>query len=134
MRNILLDTNAYTSLLTGDTRVLDTVASAEVVFMSIFVLGELYAGFRGGTKNVKNRNILEKFLVKPTVKILNATSETAEIFGSLKNNLKKAGTPLPINDVWIAAHAMETGSLIITYDCHFEKIPGIRSWDQGPLG
>jgi tRNA(fMet)-specific endonuclease VapC len=134
MRNILLDTNAYTSLLTGDTRVLDTVASAEVVFMSIFVLGELYAGFRGGTKNVKNRNILEKFLLKPTVKILNATSETAEIFGSLKNNLKKAGTPLPINDVWIAAHAMETGSLIITYDRHFEKIPGIRSWDQGPLG
>jgi tRNA(fMet)-specific endonuclease VapC len=81
MKNILLDTNAYTSLLTGDARVLDTVASAEVVFMSIFVLGELYAGFRGGTKNAENRNFLEKFLLKPTVKILNATSETTEIFG-----------------------------------------------------
>ncbi len=130
MKNILLDTNAYTKLLTGDTSVLNAVASAEVVFMSIFVLGELFAGFKGGSKNVKNRNTLKKFLLKPTVKILNATSETAEIFGAVKNALKKAGTPLPINDVWISAHAMETGSLIITYDQHFKKIPGIRFWDQ----
>ena len=130
MKNILLDTNAYTKLLAGGTEVLNAVASAEAVFMSIFVLGELYAGFRGGTKNVKNRNILKKFLSRPTVKILNATSETAEIFGTVKNTLKKAGTPLPINDVWICAHAMETGSLIITYDRHFNKIPGIRLWDR----
>ena len=132
MKNILLDTNAYTKLLAGDTEVLDAVASAEVVFMSIFVLGELYAGFKAGTKNVKNRNILKQFLLKPTVKILNATSETAEIFGSVKNTLKKAGSPLPINDVWISAHAMETGSIIITYDKHFKIIPGIRIWDQDP--
>ena len=100
--------------------------------MSIFVLGDLYAGFKCGTKNLKNRNILKKFLLKPTVKILNATSETAEIFGSVKKNLRKAGTPLPINDVWIAAHAMETGSIIITYDQHYKTIPGIRLWDQDP--
>jgi tRNA(fMet)-specific endonuclease VapC len=61
---------------------------------------------------------------------LNATSETAEIFGSLKNALRKAGTPLPINDVWIAAHGIETGSIIVTYDQHFRKILGIRLWDR----
>lgn len=97
--------------------------------MSIFVLGELYAGFLGGTKNRENRDVLKRFLSKPTVKMLNATSETAEVFGSLKNELKQAGTALPINDVWIAAHGIETGSVIVTYDQHFLKISGIRLWD-----
>ena len=60
--------------------------------------------------------------------ILEADQETAEIFGEVKNNLKTAGAPLPINDVWIGAHAMETGSIIVTYDRHFSKIAGIRLW------
>jgi tRNA(fMet)-specific endonuclease VapC len=68
-------------------------------------------------------------LLKPTVKILNATSETAEVFGFVKSNLRMAGTPVPINDVWIAAHGIETGSTIITYDTHFKKIAGVRLWD-----
>ena len=51
-----------------------------------------------------------------------------KIFGKLKNDLKLAGTPLPINDVWIASHAMETGSVIVTYDRHFFRIPGVRVW------
>jgi tRNA(fMet)-specific endonuclease VapC len=130
MRSIILDTNAYARLLTGEKDVLDMVAAAEVIFMSIFVLGELYAGFAGGTKRRENRDILRRFLVKPTVKILNATSETSDIFGSLKNTLKQAGTPVPINDVWIAAHGMETGSVIVTYEQHFLKIAGIRLWDR----
>jgi tRNA(fMet)-specific endonuclease VapC len=109
---------------------LDVVASAEVVLMSIFVLGELYAGFLGGVKNRENLVILNRFLEKPSVKIFNATSETAEIFGAIKNTLKQAGTPLPINDVWIAAHGIESGSVIITYDAHFRLIPGIRLWDR----
>jgi tRNA(fMet)-specific endonuclease VapC len=130
MNKIILDTNAYARLLAGQKKVLDEVSSAEVLFMSIFVLGELYSGFIGGTKNRENRNVLMRFLSKPSVKILNATSETAEVFGSLKNALRQAGTPLPINDVWFAAHAIETGSVIVTYDQHFNKIPGIRLWDH----
>lgn len=130
MKSIILDTNAYARLLRGGEDVLDMVASAEVIFMSIFVLGELYAGFAGGAKSRENRDILKRFLIKPTVKILNATSETADIFGLLKNTLKQAGTPVPINDVWIAAHGMETGSIIVTYDQHFLKIAGIRIWDR----
>jgi tRNA(fMet)-specific endonuclease VapC len=129
LKKIILDTNAYTKLLAGGEDVLDAVACAEVIFMSIFVLGELYAGFLGGTKNRENRDVLKRFLSKPTVKMLNATSETAEVFGSLKNELKQAGTALPINDVWIAAHGIETGSVIVTYDQHFLKISGIRLWD-----
>jgi len=104
--------------------------SAEVVYVSIFVLGELYAGFAGGTKERQNKETLNRFLLKPTAKILNATAETAEVFGKVKQDLKKAGTPLPINDVWIAAHAIETGSTVITYDNHFKNVAGLRLWDR----
>ncbi len=130
MRNILLDTNAYSRLLIGNEDVLEVVASAEVVFMSIFVLGELHAGFAGGSKKMENVELLSRFLKKPTVKIANATSEPAEVFGFIKNALKKAGSPLPINDVWIAAHAMETGSVLVTFDAHFQKVDGLRRWDR----
>jgi tRNA(fMet)-specific endonuclease VapC len=128
MRSILLDTNCYSAYLAGDERVLSALAEAEVVYMSIFVLGELYAGFRGGTKVQQNREYLKRFLAKRNVKTLSATQETAEIFGDLKDKLKRSGSPLPINDVWIAAHALETGSVLITYDSHFQKITGLRRW------
>jgi tRNA(fMet)-specific endonuclease VapC len=126
--NAELDTNAYTGLLAGDETVLDAISGAETIYMSIFVLGELYAGFAGGAKTMENKEILNEFLMNLTVKILNATSETAAIFGFVKNNLRKAGTPIPINDVWIAAHGLESGSAIITYDAHFQKVPGLRIW------
>jgi tRNA(fMet)-specific endonuclease VapC len=128
MKNILLDTSGYIRLLSGNQEVLEVIASVEIVYMSIFVLGELYAGFSGGSKEKENREILIHFLLKPTVKILNATAETAEVFGMIKNQLKSAGTPLPIKDVWIAAHAIETGSVVVTYDKHFKEVTGLRLW------
>ena len=67
MRKIIFDTNAYIRYLNGDTKVLNVLAEAETVFMSIFVLGELYAGFRGSTKEKQNREVLNSFLEKPTV-------------------------------------------------------------------
>ncbi|MCK4766365.1 MAG: type II toxin-antitoxin system VapC family toxin [Candidatus Aminicenantes bacterium] len=130
MRKIIFDTNAYIRYLNGDTKVLNVLAEAETVFMSIFVLGELYAGFRGSTKEKQNREVLNSFLEKPTVSILEATAETAEVFGEIKDSLKRAGTPLPINDVWIAAHGIESGSVIISFDAHFKKFPGLRLWDE----
>ena len=128
MKKILLDTNAYTSLLTGDENLLDVVAAAEILYMSIFVMGELYAGFAGGTRENENRETLHRFLKTSTAKILNATTETASVFSFVKNQLKKAGTPLPITDVWIAAHGLESGSTIVTYDAHFTMVPGVRVW------
>ena len=103
---------------------------ADIVYMSIFVLGELFAGFINGNRERKNRETLHSFLLKPTVKILNATSETSEIFGMVKAALQKTGTPIPINDVWIAAHSIETGSTIVTYDDHFKKVAGLRLWSR----
>lgn len=94
--------------------------------MSVSVLGGLYAGFAGGAKKRENAATLDRFLMKPSVKILKATAETAEVFGQVKFNLEKSGTPLPINDVWIAAHALETGSVVVTLDKHFKSVPGLR--------
>ena len=129
MKRILLDTNAYSHLLTGDEKVLSLLAESDVVYMSIFVLGELYAGFKGGNREQENMQLLKLFIQKPTVEILEATEETSKVFGQVKNNLKKAGTPLPVNDVWIAAHTLESGSKLITYDVHFREIPDLRLWE-----
>ena len=128
MNKLILDTNAYTAYLAGDKNVLAALAKANTTFLSIFVLGELYAGFIGGTRKNQNIDLLQTFLDKPRIFILNATTETAEIFGYIKHLLKDAGTPLPINDVWIASHTMETGATIITYNKHFTKVPGLRIW------
>jgi tRNA(fMet)-specific endonuclease VapC len=129
MKKILLDTNAYTSCLSGDERVLAAMSAAEIVYISVFVMGELFAGFKGGNRESQNKQLLKRFLQKSTVNILDATGDTSEIFGQVKDSLKRAGTPLPINDVWIASHVIETGSILITYDGHFKKIQGIRIWD-----
>jgi tRNA(fMet)-specific endonuclease VapC len=130
MKRILLDTNAYVRFLRGDERVLDCLAKADTVFMSVFVLGELLAGFRAGGKEKDNRPLLERFVLKPSVTVLDGTMDTADLFGLVMASLKKAGTPIPINDVWIAAHALETGSVLITFDEHFIAVPGLRLWDE----
>lgn len=130
MRTILLDTNAYVRFLAGDESVLDSLAKAGRVYVPVFVLGELLAGFRSGSKEKPNRQLLERFLAKPGVAVLDATNETAEYFALIKSALKKASQPIPLNDVWIAAQALETGSVLITYDSHFAVVPGLRTWDE----
>ncbi len=130
MRKVLLDTSAYSHLLRGNEEVLDALSHADLTYMSVFVLGELYAGFKGGSKEANNRHLLEGFLRRTSVRIITATQETAEVFAEIKHALRKAGTPLPLNDIWIAAHAVETGSVLVTYDAHFRLVPGLRLWER----
>ena len=130
MKKVLLDTNAYTALRRGDESILDAMGQAETVFMSAIVLGELHAGFKGGSKESLNRKELDEFNRRPTVRILHVTQETAEIFGTIKHRLKTAGTPIPINDVWIAAQATEAGAFLVTYDAHFATVQGLLLWQQ----
>ena len=124
-----LATHGYGRFVGGDEEVTGVLGEAETVYLSAIVVGELFAGFRGGSKFRENRIQLSRFLQKPTVRELEVTTETAEVFGQVKDTLKRAGTPLPMNDVWIAAQAIETGSVIVTYDEHFNKVPGLRIWD-----
>ena len=128
MNRILLDTNAYTAFLTGDERVLNALTEAETAFLSAIVIGELYAGFCGGNRLKENKALLARFLQKSNVRVLDVTAETGEVFGQIKNALQKAGTPIPLNDVWLAAQAMETGSVIVSFDAHFDQVSGLRRW------
>jgi len=130
MRKILLDTNAYVGYLRGDEQVLSYLSQAEFVYISVFVMGELYAGFRAGEREKENKQILERFLMKSTVSVLEASKETAEILGLVKDSLKKTGHSIPVNDVWIGAHVLETGAILLTYGRHFAYIPGLRLWDE----
>jgi tRNA(fMet)-specific endonuclease VapC len=129
MRSIVLDTNAYAKYLRSNEQVLRWLARADIVYVPSIVVGELFAGFKGGSRERENRQMLEQFLDKPTVEIIDVTAETAEWFEHLKHLLKKAGTALPMNDLWIAACAFETGSILVTFDAHFSVIAGIRLWD-----
>lgn len=129
MKKILIDTNAYTKYLRGDENILRALSQTETIYMSIFVIAELYYGFKGGSKQIENKELLHQFLAKPSVEVIDATVETSDIFADIKYKLKKSGTPIPLNDVWIGAHAIETGALLITYDRHFQNIAGIRLWD-----
>ena len=129
MKSILFDTNAYGAFLAGDKSMLDVLSQAETISMSVIVLGELHAGFRGGTKRRENEKILAEFFSKPCVSPLMLSLETAHIFGEIKEGLKRAGTPIPINDIWLAAQAIETGSVLVTLDAHFRRVPGLRLWN-----
>lgn len=128
MNVVLLDTNAYSALLAADANVRKAIEAADEVLLCTTVLGELEAGFRGGDRYEANRAILEKFLAQPSVRFISQTRATTRIYGALINGLKKRGTPIPVNDVWIAASAVETQATLITFDKHFEKIPEVTRW------
>lgn len=130
MKTVLLDTNAITALFQGNTDVLAVLAKADCVYASAIVIGELEAGFRGGNRYTSNLALLDRFLDKPTVTLLTVGRETAECFGRIKQALKAKGTPIPVNDIWLAAQSMETGAVLVSYDNHFDHVNGLRLWSR----
>jgi tRNA(fMet)-specific endonuclease VapC len=89
----------------------------------LIVLAEIKAGFYGGSQQHRNEALLQSFLAKPTVGVLLPARETAERYGRLFVQLKRAGTPIPDNDLWIAALVLEHDLMLITRDRHFNLIP-----------
>ena len=121
----LLDTNAYVELLKGNAEVASLVRSAERLVFSMVVVGELLFGFRNGNRYEKNLASLDEFLKEPWVELQLVTRVTADRFGRVAADLRKAGTPIPTNDIWIAAHAFETGAELVSFDRHFEGVRGL---------
>jgi len=130
MNKILLDTNAYIRLLEGSYVINSFLVESEIIFFPSIAIGELFAGFYGGTRLKENKEILEKFISRPSVQVSIIGTGTAEIYGEIKSELKKQGTPIPINDIWIAACAIENGAKLVTYDKHFLNIQGLRLWEE----
>jgi tRNA(fMet)-specific endonuclease VapC len=121
--NVLLDTSAYSALYRGDQPILDVLRRSETVGVPAVVLGELYSGFRAGNRWAENTGQLAQFLSKPSVRVLNITEETALRYAEVDVFLRKKGRPIPRNDVWIAAVALEHGLQLLTLDTRFREIP-----------
>ena len=121
----LLDTNAYVALKRDQPETKELVRDCERLYISIVVLGELYFGFHDGTRLRQNLAQLEEFLEHPLVEVAPLTVTTADRFGRIATQLKRCGTPIPTNDIWIAAQAMELGVELISFDQHFEHVPGL---------
>ncbi len=122
---VALDTNAYTHLFDGHREVGRLVSSAREVLLSSVALGEILAGYRNGHRLERNLPVIERFLADPQVSLLPVTRDTADRYGRIFAELRRKGRPIPTNDMWIAAHTMETGAELISFDRHFEAIDGL---------
>ena len=123
---VALDTNRLTDLLRGDSALADLLSYCEEVWVPLIVVGEMKAGFLGGTEAMKNEVLFRALLAKPTVEILLPGRETAEQYARVFVQLRRQGKPIPDNDLWIAAMALEHDLDLITRDVHFKSIPQLR--------
>ena len=120
---LALDTNAYRLLMDADPAVAELVRTAERLLVPVPVLAELRFGFLNGTKGRVNEAHLARFLDRPRVEVLRCDEETAARYAALKLQLKKQGTPIPINDVWIAALVLQHQATLLTRDADFDRLP-----------
>ena len=125
MIRVFLDTNAYTAFKNGDKDTVQVIRYADIVGISVVVLGELLAGFAVGTKERTNRRELDAFLDSPRVRIHPVDAETTAHYALIYRQLKRKGRPIPTNDLWIAAGCMQQGFRLLTADKHFSEIDGL---------
>ena len=122
MTRVVLDTSAYSNFQRGAEAAVSLISTASWIGMTAIVLGELRAGFGLGKRRARNENDLRAFLSHPVVHELVVDDEAAQIYAEIVGALRTAGTPVPTNDVWIAAVAAREGVHVVTYDSHFGLI------------
>ena len=126
---LCIDTNIYSAFKNGNQQITDILENADEVLIPVTVLGELYSGFQIGSLMEKNLNELDEFLSKPGISIISINKEIAFRYGFITKELRKKGTPIPTNDIWIAASTMDTGSILLSSDKHFKEVPGLMVLD-----
>jgi predicted nucleic acid-binding protein len=125
MTAVLIDTNVYCGAMRGDSDAVALWRTAARILMSPIVVGELQSGFRGGGLARRNADQLRRFLAQERVEALSVTSRTAEFYALVLHQLREDGAPIPTNDIWIAASALEHGAGLATRDKHFQKVKGL---------
>jgi tRNA(fMet)-specific endonuclease VapC len=125
MTRILLDTSAYAALMSGKASVADAVRGADDVYLNAIVLGELRGGFARGSHHARNERQLAEFMESPRASVIEVDDETAVRYGVIYDTLRKARTPIPTNDIWIAASAMQYGLQLVTLNAHFARVPQV---------
>lgn len=122
MRRVLVDTSAYSAFMRGHAGIMQALQQAEELYVNPVVLGELRAGFLRGGRTTKSERELSAFLSSPRARVIPIEEETAIRYAAILNALWEAGTPVPTNDIWIAASAMQHGLVLLTADAHFKHI------------
>jgi len=120
---VCLDTSAYSAFKRGHEEAVDLLQRAEEIVLPAVVLGELLAGFRIGSRDRANRRELDAFLESPRVRVAPVDADTAQRYAEILSYLRDHGTPIPTNDVWIGACAMQWGLRLLTTDAHFGRLP-----------
>ncbi len=122
---IMLDTSAYVGFKRNAVETVKIIVRAELILFSPIVLGELMFGFRNGTRFKENMEALNSFLEHEAVELMQIGKITSDRYSRIALQLKQQGTPIPTNDIWVAAQTMELGAELITSDQHFAKINGL---------
>ena len=122
---IILDTSAYVGFKRNVPDFVEIIVNAESILFSAIVLGELMFGFRNSAKFQENMNDLNKFLDHESVEIVQIGQITSDRYSRIASQLRSQGTPVPTNDIWVAAQTMEHGAELITSDRHFQNISGL---------
>ncbi len=120
---LALDTNRYTDLCRGDAEVVETVERADEVWLPFVVVGELRAGFAVGSQGSRNESVLRRFLLKPGVGVLYADDQTTHHYANIYRQLRKQGSPIPTNDMWVAALVLQHSLALFARDTHFDRLP-----------
>lgn len=127
MKKVLPDTNIVIRLLRGDENVADEMSTYDRIVVSTVVLGEFKAGINPLSKaGRQQQKALDVFLDSSSVELIGVSEETSDGYARIFRVLKEKGRPIPLNDIWIAAHAMESGAALYTGDEHFSEIPMLK--------
>ena len=125
MRRVLLDTSAYSAFMRGHESVKRAIQRADEIVLTPIVLGELRAGFRRGSRPLDNEDQLRAFRASSRVSVIEMDEETSERYAEIVTALRAAGAPIPTNDAWIAASAMQHGLRVLTTDEDFKQVPQV---------
>ncbi len=120
---LALDSNRYVDLCRGDSAVARILERADQIYLPFAVLAELRAGFACGTRQAENEQVLQHFLRKSGVETLYAGEATTRVYAGLYRQLRRQGTPIPVNDLWIAALVVEHELVLCSRDRHFHHLP-----------
>jgi tRNA(fMet)-specific endonuclease VapC len=125
MKQALIDTNIYSNALKGEKQAVSLLKGLGLIGISSISIGELLSGFKGGKREKENRRELEEFLDSPRVRMYSVDEDTAQFYAEVLNELRKKGTPIPTNDIWIASVALQKGLPLCSRDVHFRKVQGL---------
>lgn len=125
MSRLLIDTSAYSAFFRGDAQATGAIAASAEIYLNPVIIAELLSGFSRGRRRAQNEKELSEFLASPRVSVLTIDEETSIRYAAILAGLWKSGTPIPTNDIWIAATAMQHGLEVLSADAHFLKVPQI---------